>query len=199
MAARIRALLAQEDGMTLPELLTTMAILGVVLTGILGVSISGLHATTDLNQRFQAQQDGRLALAKMRNDVETACSKAAVQLKVSGVEVPVTDGTAGDTVTLDDTCINGGQQVTWCATSANGVAPFTLYRQVGPTCAASTGVLEAQDLTTAADFTSVIATGSHPQLTVNLPLDANLRPGRAANQDLYTLNDTMMLRNAAVS
>ena len=89
--------------------------------------------------------------------------------------------------------------MTWCATSASGSAPFTLYRQVGSTCAASTGVKEALDLTTKADFTSVITTGYHPQLTVNLPLDANLKPGRAANQDLYTLNDTMMLRNAAVS
>src|SRR5215471_1942306 len=142
MVARIRALLAREDGMTLPELLTTMAILGVVLTGILGVSISGLHATTDLNQRFQAQQDGRVALTKMRNDVETSCAPATV--KLSGVTV--TTGTAGDTFTVDDSCVNGGTQVTWCATSASGTAPFTLYRQVGATCAAATGVMEAKNL-----------------------------------------------------
>ena len=179
--------------MTLPELLTTMAILGVVMTGILGVSISGLHATTDMNQRFQAQQDGRVALTKMRNDVETACSPATVKLSGSTVAA----GTAGDTVTLDDSCVTGGSQVTWCVTSSS--APYSLYRQTGATCAASTGVLQARNLTTKADFTSVIASGYHPQLTVNLPLDANLRPGRAANEDLYTLNDTMMLRNAAVS
>jgi prepilin-type N-terminal cleavage/methylation domain-containing protein len=195
MVARIRAQLAREDGMTLPELLTTMAILGVVMTAILGMSISGLKATTDLNQRFQAQQDGRVALTKMRNDVETSCVASVV--KLNGTTVAA--GTAGDTVTLDDSCVNGGTQVTWCATSANGAAPFKLYRQVGATCAAATGVLEAQNLTTKADFTSVIATGSHPQLTVNLPLDANLRANRAANEDLYTLNDTMMLRNAGVS
>jgi prepilin-type N-terminal cleavage/methylation domain-containing protein len=195
MFARIRGWLAREDGMTLPELLTTMAILGVVLTGILGVSISGLHATTDMNQRFQAQQDGRLALTKMRNDVETSCSAAVVQLNGATVAA----GIAGDTVTLDDSCVTNGTQVTWCATSTSGNAPFTLYRQVGATCAASTGVKQAQNLTTKADFTSVITTGKHPQLTVNLPLDANLRANRAANEDLYTLNDTMMLRNAAVS
>jgi prepilin-type N-terminal cleavage/methylation domain-containing protein len=198
MAARIRAWLAGEDGMTLPELLTTMAILGVVLTGILGVSISGLHATTDMNQRFQAQQDGRLALTKMRNDIETSCSAAVVTLNGATVAA----GTAGDTFTVDDSCytVNGvaGTQVTWCATSANGSSPFTLYRQVGATCTASAGVKQAENLTTKADFTSVITTGKHPQLTVNLPLDANLQ-ARAANQDLYTLNDTMMLRNAAVS
>jgi prepilin-type N-terminal cleavage/methylation domain-containing protein len=196
MVARIRALLAREDGMTLPELLTTMAILGVVLTGILGISISGLHATTDLNQRFQAQQDGRLALTKMRNDVETSCTAAVV--KLNGTTVAA--GTAGDTVTLDDTCVNGGQQVTWCASSTNGLAPFTLYRQVGAACTVgATRVKEAQDLTTKAVFTSVITSGYHPQLTVNLPLDANLRLNRAANEGLYILNDTMMLRNAAVS
>jgi prepilin-type N-terminal cleavage/methylation domain-containing protein len=197
MVARIRAWLAREDGMTLPELLTTMAILGVVMTGILGISISGLHQTTDLNQRFQAQQDGRVALTKMRNDVETACTPATVTLNGSAVAA----GTAGDTVTLDDSCymVNGvsGTQVTWCVEGAT--SPYKLYRQVGASCGASTGVLQARNLTTKADFTSVITTGYHPQLTVNLPLDANLKPGRAANQDLYTLNDTMMLRNAAVS
>ncbi|MGN6609648.1 MAG: PilW family protein [Jatrophihabitans sp.] len=197
MATRIRAWLAREDGMTLPELLTTMAILGIVMTGILGVSISGLHATTDLNQRFQAQQDARVALTKMRNDVQSSCSAAVVQLNGSTVAA----GTAGDTVTLDDTCIrvNGaaGPQVTWCATGTS--SPYKLYRQVGATCAASTGVLQAQNLTTKAVFTSVLTTGFHPQLTVKLPLDANLKPGRAANQDLYTLTDTMMLRNAPVS
>ena len=77
--------------MTLPELITTMAILGIVMTGILGVSISGLRATTDLNQRFQAQQDGRVALTKMRNDVETACTAVVVKLNGSVVAA----GTAG--------------------------------------------------------------------------------------------------------
>lgn len=180
--------------MTLPELLTTMAILGIVLTAIVGVSVSGLRATTDLNQRFQAQQDGRLALVKMRNDVETSCSASVVKLNGSTVSA----GTAGDTVTLDDSCITNGAQVTWCVTGSS--APYKLYRQVGATCAASTGVLQAQNLTTKADFTSVITTGYHPQLTVNLPLNANLRANVAGtNQDLYTLNDTMMLRNAGIS
>lgn len=180
--------------MTLPELLTTMAILGIVLTAIVGVSVSGLRATTDLNQRFQAQQDGRLALVKMRNDVETSCSASVVKLNGSTVSA----GTAGDTVTLDDSCITNGTQVTWCVTGSS--APYKLYRQVGATCAASTGVLQASNLTTKADFTSVITTGYHPQLTVNLPLNANLRANVAGtNQDLYTLNDTMMLRNAGIS
>ena len=54
MVARLRARLAQEEGMTLIELLTTMAILGFVMSGIVGVFVSGLHAEVDMNQRFQA-------------------------------------------------------------------------------------------------------------------------------------------------
>ncbi|HET8752642.1 MAG TPA: prepilin-type N-terminal cleavage/methylation domain-containing protein, partial [Gaiellaceae bacterium] len=68
MAARIRAWLEREDGMTLPELLTTMAILSVVMAGILTMFVGGLNATTDMNERFQAQQNARLALSAMRTD-----------------------------------------------------------------------------------------------------------------------------------
>ena len=95
------------------------AAIGLTVGALAWPLISGLRATTDLNQRFQAQQDGRLALTKMRNDVETSCSAAVVKLNGATVSA----GTAGDTVTLDDSCVTNGTQVTWCATSANGSAP----------------------------------------------------------------------------
>jgi prepilin-type N-terminal cleavage/methylation domain-containing protein len=193
MTARIRARLAQEDGMTLIELMTTMAILGFVLTGIVAMFSSGLHAEVDMDQRFQAQQNARLALVGMRNDVRTACLAPQI-------------GGSGASVTLSYGCSNGvaSNWVTWCASSSTGSAPFGLYRQTSQSCAYNNGTKKADALTCAAAggscaspvFTYTPVSGTRPQVQVNLPVDANLTPG---NGGAYTLADTITLRNAPVT
>lgn len=186
MAARILAWLAREDGMTLPELLTAMSILAVVLTGILVVFVGGLNATTNMNERFQAQQNGRLALSSLRYEVGFACSETVT---ASQTTLLLPDATT-------HSCTGSTNQVTWCASSSNGVAPFGLYRQTGSTCAAATGVSRAGSLTTNAIFSSpTCAVGTRPQLGVTLPVDANLNSAAGT----YTLSDTITLRNAAVA
>jgi prepilin-type N-terminal cleavage/methylation domain-containing protein len=193
MTARIRARLAQEDGMTLIELVTTMAILGFVLTGIVAVFSSGLHAQVDMDQRFQAQQNARLALVGMRNDIRTACLAPTI-------------GGSGASVTLSYGCSSGvaSSWVTWCASSSNGVAPFGLYRQTSQSCAYNNGTKRAEALTCATAggscaspvFAYTPVSGSHPQLVVTLPIDANLVNGAVG---AYTLGDTITLRNAPVT
>ena len=56
------------------EMLVVCLILGVVLTGITTVFVSGSHAELNLNNRFQAQQAARLALDAMRTDAHGACA-----------------------------------------------------------------------------------------------------------------------------
>jgi prepilin-type N-terminal cleavage/methylation domain-containing protein len=188
MAARIRAWLAREDGMTIPELLTAMAILAFVLSGVLAVYVGGLRATTDMNERFQAQQNARLALTSMRSDTRSACSESvpAGGMSVTFSEPNVTTG-----------CSSGTTQVTWCVSSSTGNAPFGLYRQSGASCSWSTGVKKAGQLTTkngtVTVFVPVAVASTKPQLSVTLPVDANL----ANSQGVYTLADTMTLRNTS--
>jgi prepilin-type N-terminal cleavage/methylation domain-containing protein len=192
MAARIRVRLAQEDGMTLIEMVTTLAILGIVLSGIVAVFSSGLHAEVDMDQRFQAQQNARLALVGMRNDIRTACLAPTI-------------GGSGASVTLSYGCSSGvaSNWVTWCASSSNGVAPFGLYRQTSQSCAYNNGTKRVDALTCAAAGGSCAAavfaytpvSGSHPQLQVTLPVDANL----STTNGTYTLTDTITLRNAPVT
>ena len=75
--------------MTLIELLTTMSILAFVLTGIVAMFVSGLHAEVNMNQRFQAQQDARIALSSLRNEIGSACldtcAMATLELKLGGI------------------------------------------------------------------------------------------------------------------
>jgi prepilin-type N-terminal cleavage/methylation domain-containing protein len=185
MAARIRTRFAREEGFTMIELLTTMAILGFVMAGILTLFVGGLRAEQDMNERFQAQQNARLALVSMRRDVRTACSWTAVA--ASSVTLTEPDAVNG--------CSSGTTQVTWCASSPSG-APYTLYRQTGATCAYNNGISKVGSLTTNAIFAAnpscspgVVA---RPQLGVTLPVDANL----ASTNGTYTLSDAITLRNA---
>lgn len=205
MAARLRARLAAEDGLTLIELITTLAILGLVLSAVIGMFVAGLHAEVDMNQRFQAQQEARLALTGIRQDIRTACADPTVYSNGQ----PVAAGTTGDTVTLS-ICTDPTTQawsstpvayVTWCA--RDEVGHWGLFRESvatnpDPNCpTGATGIRRADWLTTASVFTYVppAAPGSRPGLQVTFPVDAN----PASNGGVYRLADTIMLRNAPAS
>ena len=73
LSARLRT--ARRAGFSLIELLVVMVILGVVLAGLTTAFVSGSKAETDLNRRFQAQQQARLALNRIRWDIH--CASAA--------------------------------------------------------------------------------------------------------------------------
>lgn len=66
-----------QAGYTLVELLAVMLILGIVLTGLTTAFVSGSHAELTLNRRFQAQQQARLALDRIRSDVHCAFAAQA--------------------------------------------------------------------------------------------------------------------------
>jgi Tfp pilus assembly protein PilW len=179
--------------MTLPELLTAMTILAFVISGILAVYVGGIHATDDMNERFVAQQNARLALSSLRNEVGSACSEsvaaggASVTLSISNVPAGSAANTNGCT---------SPTQVTWCAASSSGAAPFGLYRQTGAACGASTGVQRARSLTTNTNvFVALTASGQRPKLQVTFPVDANL----STTKGTYRLTNTITLLNGTVS
>jgi len=177
--------------MTMSELLTVMAILSFVMTGIFTVFVGGLNATTDMNERFQAQQDARLALTSMRNDIRGACSAAVgtVTGQAANSLVALTEpgGANGDCSTAT--------QVTWCVDSASHAAPFPLQRQTTGAGACS-GTNRARSLTTNLNvFTCNTSATARPQILVALQVDANLV---STPKGLYKLTDAITVRNAAV-
>jgi Tfp pilus assembly protein PilW len=202
MVARLRARLAQEDGMTLIELLWTLGILGFVMSAIIAVFVSGLHSEFDMNQRFQAQQEARLALQTIRTDLRTACT-ATVSSSSATVtnDIVVLGFCSNSTTTWSSTPVS---YTTWCARNGGGTpVHYGLYRESandpGPGgCATGTaGIREADWLTTAANtFTPVPPTsGLRPELTVSVPVDAYPKNSTG----VYKLADTILLRNAAVA
>lgn len=93
---RLARLLACERGYTLIELLQVTVILGVVLGAIMILFVNATNAELDMNRRFQAQQNARVAVDRMRR--ETHCASA----------ITPTGPAASITVTLPAQCPGAG-------------------------------------------------------------------------------------------
>jgi prepilin-type N-terminal cleavage/methylation domain-containing protein len=167
-----------ERGYTLIEMLTVLVIFSTVMSALLVLFVQGTNAELDLNNRFQAQQDARLALDKLRR--EAHCASAVTVSSASSV-----------TLSLPSYCPTGNGSVTWC-TASLGTSRYGLFRKTGATCD-STGVRWADHLTSSNVFTyAAQSTTSLAKLSVDFPI--NVQPSRTV--DLYDLKDDIVLRNS---
>jgi prepilin-type N-terminal cleavage/methylation domain-containing protein len=175
---QLRRRLLDERGYTLIELVIVMVILGVVLSGLTTAFVSGSRAEIDLNKRFQAEQNARLALDAIRR--EAHCARSAT--------------VTASTVTLDlpTGCPSGSGSVTWC--TAGSGSRFGLYRRaVAGTCStAAPSVRKADYLTTGSVFSYSLPTASsRAKLQVDFPVDIDT----SSTAGTYRLIDGIALRN----
>ena len=167
-----------ERGYTLIEMLTVLVIFSTVMSALLVLFVNGTNAELDLNNRFQAQQDARLAVDKLRR--EAHCASAVTVSSASSV-----------TLSLPSYCPTGNGSVTWC-TASLGSSRYGLFRKTGATCN-STGVRWADHLTSANVFTyAAQSSTSLAKLSIDFPI--NVQPSRTV--DLYELKDDIVLRNS---
>ena len=187
LAHRLRG----RGGFTLPEMVTVLALLGIVLSGLLAVFVSGTKAETDMNKRFQAEQQSRLALTRLRNEIH--CAYGA------------TTNATGSAVTLSlgSYCSNppsaGNYQVTYC-TALLGPQRYGLFRQLGaPATCDGSGTKMADYLVCGTLFSTCgtffgysAASGVMPRVQVDLPV--NVDPSTPSHT--YELQDAITLRNS---
>ena len=111
----IRKRLRSERGYTLVELLVVLAIFTTVVTALVALFTSGAKAELDMNRRFEAQQNARLALDRMRRELH--CSSgitATAGVAVSSISValpsqcPSSGGTA-ITVVYDTSLVSANR------------------------------------------------------------------------------------------
>ena len=77
---RLRTLfrrLRDERGLTLVELLTVMTLLGIVMSGVIVLYISGVRAQSNMSSRFNAETMLHVGVDKIRGDLHIACSETA--------------------------------------------------------------------------------------------------------------------------
>jgi prepilin-type N-terminal cleavage/methylation domain-containing protein len=207
MVATLRGRLAAQDGYTLIELITTLAILGVVLSGVVAMFVTGMGSEAVMNERFQAQEQARTTLATLRNEVRSACGfyNAGTAPGLPGppmTSAQVTLGYCGHTASDVNTVQS---RVTWCVAPAGG--QYALFRQDGMSCNAAAGAVRADRLISTVTtclpsappcppnvfgITYNTAAGDvRPRLTVALDVDVNPRTSGAR----YHLDDSIALRN----
>lgn len=166
-----------EDGYTLIELVTVMAIMGIVLAGLTTAFTSGVNAELRSNREFQAQQEARTAVDRLRRELHCASALSA------------TPGTpvASVTVTLPTVCPGPDTSVTYATTNV-ATNRWRLTRTAG----AGSPVNVADYLTASTIFTyTAPATGTLGKLSVDVPVNVN--PADSSTQ--WRLVDDIVLRN----
>jgi prepilin-type N-terminal cleavage/methylation domain-containing protein len=210
-----RRLLA-EDGFTLFELLVVTAIMLVVVVGLTTTFASGTKSEIGISKRQDAQQEARLALDRMREDIHCANNLTSVSSNaVGGFTLALTEtynvcatvesqvGVGGSTVSLD-----------WCTVpDAAHPGTFQLWRNNG-TCDGTTGTMVARYITapssgwpanattTATSWdgniwptprTCAASSGFLPTVAVQMAVNPD---GAEAAATPYELDDQIALRNA---
>jgi len=121
--------IVKEGGYTTIELLIVMAILSTVLGAIVTVFTAGINADANQTQRFQSQEDVRLAMDTLRRQIHGACT----------ISSPSTYNTPMSSVTIyvgADGCVSGSNTVTWCTVGSG--TRYGLYRIVSTSCTGAT-------------------------------------------------------------
>ena len=136
-----RLRLRDERGVTLIEMIMVLAILGIVLTGITTVFITGSRAELQVSNRFQAQEASRLALAAIRKDAHNACTAVVTGVTMLTLSVPP--------VATEQCGVTNAAKIVWVVcTSPTVSTKFALYRLTvvpSPACPSS-GKLVADNL-----------------------------------------------------
>jgi prepilin-type N-terminal cleavage/methylation domain-containing protein len=170
---RLRA----EGGFSLVELLTVVVILGIVMGGLTTLLEQGSNAEVDMNYRFQAQQDARVGLDRMRRDLHCASTATGTPTSTS--------------VTFTDACITGGQ-VSWCVVTLN--ARLGLFRQPGATACSSASQRFADYIKSGSTYFAYQASNTTTLAKLFVCIPVNVKPKRTV--DTYALQDAIVLRNS---
>jgi type II secretory pathway pseudopilin PulG len=175
----IRRLAAGEHGYTFIELVQVMVIMALLLAGLTTVFVQASNSELDMNRRFQAQQQARQAVERMRREIH--CASAITPAGTSSaitVTIPSQCPTSGGSP--------GGPPINVVyATQLVSAGRYRL-RRAGVTIADY--VKQANVFFYAAPTSASLA-----KLTVTLPI--TIEPGRSGSE--WNLVADIVLRNTS--
>jgi prepilin-type N-terminal cleavage/methylation domain-containing protein len=188
---RLLRALRGERGYSLVEMLIVLVIMSIVMGALTTLFVQASNAELDMNNRFQAQQNARLALDKMRREVH--CGSVATPAGSS----------SSVTLTLPTYCKTGSGSVTWCTRNI-ATNQYGLYRVAGTSCVGGVKWADYLVPTSSAPVCSgalciftytAQSTSSLAKLHVDFPV--NMKPSKSV--ELYELADDIVLRNSTRS
>jgi prepilin-type N-terminal cleavage/methylation domain-containing protein len=198
LRARARVLTGQK-GFTIVELLAVMIVLLIVLAPLTGSFVSALNAQVDQTRRFDAQENARQALDRMRKDIHCA----------HGVTDPFDNDAGGQTIVLTETNVTGTAEcpgllqtnasaVQWCTIPVDGATNrFKLYREndANNACDGNDSTFMVDYLTRADIWGSPTCISTqYPTVSLTMPVDVD--PSKTPGS--YTLSDDVALRNGDI-
>ncbi len=153
-----------------------MVILMIVLTAVTALFVSGSRAQVDLNERFTAQTEARVATDKIRQEVHCASGVTTASASSVTISLPAACPTAGgvDTTVVYDT-------------SLVSTSRYELRRN---------GSRIADYLTTG-DVFGYVASSTDSLAKLQLDLPVNVDPNKAWKQ--WRLQTDVVLRNTTRS
>jgi prepilin-type N-terminal cleavage/methylation domain-containing protein len=173
-----------ESGYTMVELLAVLAIFLTVVTALTTLFVSGSRAELDANNRFQAQQNARLALDRLRRELH--CSSGIT--KTDGTALTATP-VAAIRVALPSHCPTaGGATITVdYQLVSQGTSRWELQRVQGSSTVPIADYLTEDEIFT---YTAESAS-SRALLHVDMPVNLNPNEGWKT----WRLVDDIVLRN----
>jgi prepilin-type N-terminal cleavage/methylation domain-containing protein len=180
MISSLRRRLASASGYTMVELLMVMVILTVIMTGLTALFVQASNAELDMNRRFQAQQQARVAVDRMRREIHCASAVSPAGAAASiAVTIPSQCPTSG-----------GSQVIVTFRTVLVSTGRYKLERQVGTgPIAKLADYIRLENVFT---YTAPTTT-SLGKLRVDLPINIQ-PPGSGSNWELVA---DMVLRNTS--
>ena len=177
MPQRLARLLRGQRGYTLIELLAVMTIFLTIVTALTALFVTGAKAELESNRRFQAQQNARIAVDKMRREIH--CGSALTFTSASSVSITLPAGCPSA----------GGTQTTIVYDTASaGTNRYTLRRKKGSAAAVAIG-----DYLTTASIFSYIAPSTTTLGKLHVDMTVNLYPNEAWKK--WRLVTDIVLRN----
>jgi prepilin-type N-terminal cleavage/methylation domain-containing protein len=177
--------LGGQGGYTLVELLAVLAIFLTIVTALTTLFISGSKAELDANARFQAQQNARLALDKLRRELH--CSTGIT--KTDGTSLGTTPA-AAIRVTLPSHCPTaGGATITVDYQAvASGSGGWKLTR-----AKTGTPAVPIADHLTNDDIFTYTAQSLDSRALLHVDMPVNVNPNEGWKE--WRLVDDIVLRN----
>jgi prepilin-type N-terminal cleavage/methylation domain-containing protein len=186
-----------EGGYTLVEMMMVLVIMGLVTTSLTTVFVTASNSELDMNNRFRAQSDARLALDKFRREVHCASEVAlgsagspSGPLAATSVTIKFPSGCRANSSAQQ--C--SGSTTLWCViwcTRGSGTR-FGLYRVSGETCTGGAKYADYLTLPNVFNYTAAASlSGLLPKVKVDFPI--NVKPSKTV--EAYELKDDVVLRN----
>lgn len=171
----MRALIRNESGFSLPELLVVMTLTVILMGGLATIFSLGLKTTKTSSSVLASQSAVVIALDRL--DYEARCASQA----------SLVSGGQGVTLTFPSQCTHATGTVTWCVNSGS------LIRYSGSSCS-GTGQTLTTNVTSTTPFSCVAPVGDYPSLKAAITVNTGTTATTASSG-----TDTITLENAILT